>query len=300
MDAVDWKQLLEYFLLLVAAYVLTLPIGWDQEREHGAAGIRVFPFLGVGSCAYILLSYQVPEQTAESHARMLVGLMSGIGFLSGGAILKDKSGSSARGIATAASMWVTATVGAAVGLYQFNLAILVSAIVFLTHKLLRPMKKLAQGEHQAAGDESDDHPVRKNDRGAQDAPSTAYGTHDFFSAEPFLPPTGSDPAKPNAKETDPGRSSAAATAGAPASIMGVLVAYKDITVQGLPHRVGVIRDEKDAEYIVDLGPAEQLKNLTLTRGMYMMVQGWVSLIGNRQGLRATQVRYNGGVIDIAA
>lgn len=75
---------------------------------------------------------------------------------------------------------------------------------------------------------------------------------------------------------------------------------KDITVQGLPHRVGVIRDEKDAEYIVDLGPAEQLKNLTLTRGMYMMVQGWVSLIGNRQGLRATQVRYNGGVIDIAA
>lgn len=306
MNDLDWNTLLEYFLLLAAAYALTLPIGWDQEREHGAAGIRVFPFLSVGSCAYILLAYEVfPEQTAESHARMLVGLMSGIGFLSGGAILKDKSGNNARGIATAASMWVTGTVGAAVGLREFNLAILISIFVFLTHKLLRPIKPLAKGQQKASEHESSE---RNSDDGVQGAGREAPRSPTTAQEVVHNPFAGVDVAERMQRGTslaDAKISEAASEAfqttpreGSRASVMGVLVAYKDIAVQGLAHRVGIIRDEKESEYLVDLGPAEPLNNLALARGMYLMVHGVVTMLGARQGLRATQVAFNGGVIDI--
>lgn len=308
MNDLDWNALLEYFLLLAAAYALTLPIGWDQEREHGAAGIRVFPFLGVGSCAYILLAYEViPEQTAESHARMLVGLMSGIGFLSGGAILKDKSGNNARGIATAASMWVTATVGAAVGLREFNLAILISVIVFLTHKLLRPMKPFAKGQHKGVdndhGEENDfEDDTPDTGRARRRSSATARDSHNLFAGVDVAERTHRSANLAESKATEVASEAIKATPpeGTRASIMGILVAYKDIAVKGLTHRVGIIRDEKESEYLVDLGPAEHLNNLALARGMYLMVHGVVAMLGARQGLRATQVVFNGGVIDIGA
>lgn len=304
MNFLDLDVMLEYFLLLAVAYILTLPIGWDQEREHGAAGIRVFPFLGVGSCAYILLAYEIiPEQTAESHARMLVGLMSGIGFLAGGAILKDKSGNNARGIATAASMWVTATVGAAVGLREFNLALLLSTIIFLTHKLLRPIKALARGERHAStagASEVNEMDAQPGESAQPQRSLTAHDARNPFAGVHFPEQTPATAGQADDKGLvgSPMPPKTSPSEETPASIMGILIAYKDIPVQGLTHRVGLIRDEKEAEYLIDLGPAERLNNLALARGMYVMVQGVVTMLGTRHGLRATQVMFNGGVVEI--
>lgn len=294
MSGFDWQTALEFLLMVATAYVLALPIGWDQDKERQPAGIRVFPIVACGACAFVLLAGKLPGGDVQTQARVMVGVISAVGFLSGGAILKDSTGTAARGTAAAASIWVTGAIGVCVAVQQFALALILSVTVYLSHKLLRPASDAARNDKQSPEENKDtkaDKPSKNGDKEQGGNKNQGDGEEQGGSQS-----TGQDqpqePALQIPNDAPPGSS--------PASIMGVLVAYKDITVQGLAHRVGLIRDEKEAEYLVDLGPADRLNNLALARGMYMMVHGWITLIGNRQGLRATQVRYNGGVIDIAS
>lgn len=302
MDEIDWMKILEYGMLLTAAYVLALPIGWDQEKEHQSAGLRVFPIVAVGSCGYLLLGYQVPTPDGQAHARILVGLITGVGFIGGGAIIKDSSGENARGVATAASIWVTGAIGAAVAWHQFGLAIFLSLLIFISHKLLRPARKMVHGEDQPAEGEKGKNAEKADKMQPQGEPSTKWrpkqnSPETGRSSEPVQSGNNADKGHSKVPET-PGATPV--TEPARASIMGALAAYKDIPLQGVSHRVVVIRDDKDAEYLVDLGPTERFTEIALERGMYMMIHGWVTMVGNRQGLRASQVQFNGGVINIGA
>ncbi len=74
----------------------------------------------------------------EATARIVEGLITGIGFIGGGAILKQ--GSSVHGTATAASLWATGAIGTAVGLGSFDVAVTIAAFTFLTLKLLPWLK----------------------------------------------------------------------------------------------------------------------------------------------------------------
>jgi putative Mg2+ transporter-C (MgtC) family protein len=71
-------------------------------------------------------------------ARIVEGLITGVGFIGGGAILKH--GSSVQGTATAASLWATGAIGAAVGLGSFDVAITIAVFTFLTLRLLPLLK----------------------------------------------------------------------------------------------------------------------------------------------------------------
>ena len=74
----------------------------------------------------------------EAVARVVEGIITGIGFIGGGAILKD--GLSVRGTATAASIWATGCIGTAVGLAVYDVAIVIAIMTFLTLKLLPILK----------------------------------------------------------------------------------------------------------------------------------------------------------------
>lgn len=74
-------------------------------------------------------------------ARILEGLITGVGFIGGGAILKE--GGKATGTATAASLWATGALGAAVGYGLYDIAVVLSLTTFLTLRCARPMKKAA-------------------------------------------------------------------------------------------------------------------------------------------------------------
>jgi putative Mg2+ transporter-C (MgtC) family protein len=82
---------------------------------------------------------------AEPLARVVEGLITGIGFIGGGAILK--MGDSVRGTATAASLWITGAIGAAVGLGSHDVAVMLSLITILSFAVLRPFKKVVR-DHQ--------------------------------------------------------------------------------------------------------------------------------------------------------
>ncbi len=135
----DWQQLLTYLLQIAAAYVLVFPVGWERERSTQIMGLRTFPLVAVASCAYVLIAVAVVGPESDAQSRIIQGLMTGIGFIGGGAILKD--GDTVRGTATAASVWTVGAVGAAVGYGRYEIAILLALINFLTLRLLSPLKQ---------------------------------------------------------------------------------------------------------------------------------------------------------------
>jgi putative Mg2+ transporter-C (MgtC) family protein len=132
-------NLVPHALALAAAYLLALPIGWDREVEERSAGIRTFPLVAIASCGFIQAGETITHASPEATARIVEGLITGMGFIGGGAILRLKD--SVRGTATAASLWATGAVGTAVGLGAYDIAVLLSLVTFITLRALKPLKR---------------------------------------------------------------------------------------------------------------------------------------------------------------
>ncbi len=137
---IDWWRITSNFTHMAVAYLLALPIAWDRENQARSAGMRTFPLVAVASCGYMLVGLSVLEG-ADAQARLMYGLITGIGFIGGGAIIKDKAGVS--GTATAASLWNTGAIGMSVAWGRFEIALLLSAVNFFTLLLVPKLKEAA-------------------------------------------------------------------------------------------------------------------------------------------------------------
>ena len=134
---INWTEVLANLVQLGIAYVLSLPLAFDRERASTGAGLRTFPLVAVAACGYTLVGISVLDST-EAESRVLQGLITGIGFIGGGAILKNKGKIS--GVATAASIWNTGLIGIAVAMHRYEIALLMCVISFLTLRLVREVK----------------------------------------------------------------------------------------------------------------------------------------------------------------
>lgn len=136
-------DVLDHLAKLAIAFALALPIGWDREMAHRKRlGLRTFPLVSMASCGYVLIATSVLE--GEAIARIVQGLVTGIGFLGGGAIVKR--GLDVHGTATAASIWTTAAIGAAVAFTRYEIAIALALATFLSLYGLTPLKEKLQDE----------------------------------------------------------------------------------------------------------------------------------------------------------
>lgn len=142
----DWNVILIHLRDLALAYVLALPIAWDQERRARSAGLRTFPLVAVSACAYMLVGIQVLDST-DAEARVAQGLITGMGFIGGGAILKHDGIVS--GTATAAALWATGAIGMAVAFGRVEIALVVMLVTFLTFRLLSRIKDETTGDRQS-------------------------------------------------------------------------------------------------------------------------------------------------------
>jgi putative Mg2+ transporter-C (MgtC) family protein len=124
--------------VLLVAYVLALPIAWDRERNERSAGLRTFPLVAIAACGFIQAAETVTKENAEATARIVEGIINGVGFIGGGAILVGKA--SIRGTATAASLWATGAIGAAVGLGAYETAVVLSIATFVTLRVMTNFK----------------------------------------------------------------------------------------------------------------------------------------------------------------
>jgi putative Mg2+ transporter-C (MgtC) family protein len=147
--AFDWNATLFDLAKLLTAYVLALPVGWYREKEAHSVGVRTFPLGAMASCGYVLLGMPPGAHSLDVQSRIIQGVVTGIGFIGGGAILKSTS--NVHGTATAASIWNTGVLGAAVAQERFGVAIMLAALNLVALRVLLPLKQKLDGKPEDAG-----------------------------------------------------------------------------------------------------------------------------------------------------
>lgn len=146
MDSVWQISHLDLTLRMVLAVVLGGLIGLEREWSNHAAGFRTHILVCLGSASIMLLSiYGFSEFVDEPNvrmdpARLAAQVISGIGFLGAGAIIRN--GSSITGLTTAASVWVVAAIGLSVGAGFYYASILVTFLVLVSLFILNKFEKL--------------------------------------------------------------------------------------------------------------------------------------------------------------
>src|SRR3546814_16265742 len=109
----SWWEITTHIISLAIAYALALPVGWDRENDARSAGIRTFPLVAIASCGFVLVGIAILGRTSPAQARLLEGLIRGVGFIGGGALWKK--GDKASGTATGDRRCATRAPGTAGG-----------------------------------------------------------------------------------------------------------------------------------------------------------------------------------------
>jgi putative Mg2+ transporter-C (MgtC) family protein len=123
------------FRLCLAALLGALP-GLQRERHGQAAGLRTHMMVAVGAAIFVMAALEAGATVGDT-TRVIQGLATGIGFVGAGAILKSKEDLEIRGLTTAASVWLTAGVGTAVGLGRIWLPVLGTILAVIILSVLR-------------------------------------------------------------------------------------------------------------------------------------------------------------------
>ncbi len=129
----------QIIIRLVLTAILSGLIGLERQLHRRTAGLRTHILVSLGSCLIMLTSLYIfdiyKEITQLDPARIAAGVITGIGFLGAGTIIREKEG--VRGLTTAASLWVVAGIGLAVGCGFKNAAIYTTIITLIVLFLLR-------------------------------------------------------------------------------------------------------------------------------------------------------------------
>ncbi|MFH1504897.1 MAG: MgtC/SapB family protein [Candidatus Omnitrophota bacterium] len=128
---------------LIIAFVLGSMIGFERERKKRMAGLRTHILVCMGSALIMLTSLHVWEiyqgKAMIDPGRIAAGVVTGIGFLGAGTIIRSAEG--VKGLTTAASIWISSAIGLAVGCGYFSAAITTTAIVYLVLSFLKKIEK---------------------------------------------------------------------------------------------------------------------------------------------------------------
>lgn len=132
-----WEELPRMLLSLAVAFALGVPIGWERG-DPARPGMRTYPLLAMGACAYLEIGQFAFRGHIDAQARVFQGLVSGIGFIGAGAIIKGPI--KVRGLATAVSLWVTVAIGVAASYQLWVLAVVLSVTTLLALWILNPKR----------------------------------------------------------------------------------------------------------------------------------------------------------------
>ena len=146
----DRFDVLPHLVALTIAYLLAFPIGWNRESEERSAGLRTFPLVAVASCGFVQAAESFTATSPEAMARNVEGLLAGMGFIGGGAILRRDD--SVKGTATAASIWITGAIGVSVGLGSYDVAVILTLATIITLWVLPPLKRLTKNAKPKSAD----------------------------------------------------------------------------------------------------------------------------------------------------
>jgi putative Mg2+ transporter-C (MgtC) family protein len=125
----DGRQIAVFAFRLFTAAILASVIGLEREAKGRAAGFRTHMLVALGAALFTMVPVEATEGEPDL-ANIVKGIAAGVGFLGAGAILKKHSEEEIEGITTAASIWLTAAMGLAVGAGQIVLATIATVIAW--------------------------------------------------------------------------------------------------------------------------------------------------------------------------
>ena len=154
---------LDIVLRIFIALAIGALIGIEREYRGHAAGVRTLAMVSVGSCLFTALGVLVFPGHATDPTRIAAQVVTGVGFLGAGAIFRAEDG--VKGLTTAATVWVVAALGMAVGFNLYLIAVAGAVIVLVGLVLVRPLEiRFLRPPN---------HPMRRRDDELADAPDAS-------------------------------------------------------------------------------------------------------------------------------
>jgi len=131
----DVRQMVSLVTRLLTAMILGALIGAQRERSGKPAGLRTHMLVAMGGALFVLAPLEAGMEL-EGISRVIQGIVTGIGFIGAGAILKLQEKREVEGLTTAAGIWMTAAVGIAAGLGRWGLALVSTVLTWVTLALI--------------------------------------------------------------------------------------------------------------------------------------------------------------------
>jgi putative Mg2+ transporter-C (MgtC) family protein len=130
---------LEFFLRLLTAFACGVAIGLERQMRQRTAGLRTITLVASGACLFVTLGV-LTGNGVSGITQIAAYVVSGVGFLGGGVIMRDKG--SIQGINTAATLWCSAAVGVLSGAGHYGPALAGTGVVLLTNTVLREVSRM--------------------------------------------------------------------------------------------------------------------------------------------------------------
>jgi putative Mg2+ transporter-C (MgtC) family protein len=128
----------EFAQRLLFAALLGGVLGFERELRNKSAGLRTNMLIAIGSALFTLMSLDLAAGSRADHSRVAAQIVTGIGFLGAGAIMRTDAG--IQGLTTAATIWVNAAVGVAVGGGEYRLASIATVVTLAVLLMLNPLE----------------------------------------------------------------------------------------------------------------------------------------------------------------
>src|SRR6185437_13442498 len=150
----DGAEMLRIGVRLLTALFVGAAVGLQRQITHHAAGFRTHILVALGS-ALLVISGSESGMSPSDLSRIIQGIVTGIGFLGGGAILKLTADQEIRGLTTAAGIWMTAATSIAAGLGRVLMTLIVLGLLIKVEKRLDPPGRKGRGAARPGTDESE-------------------------------------------------------------------------------------------------------------------------------------------------
>ncbi|MHC4988747.1 MAG: MgtC/SapB family protein [Planctomycetota bacterium] len=141
------------FVPLVTAVVLGGLIGLEREIHQKPAGLRTNILICMGAATFMVIANRM-SASPDTIGRITAGIVAGVGFIGGGAVLRDHT--SVYGITTAATIWVVTSIGIACGMMLYDIAVAVTLLSLLVLTVLNPLdRRIHKTRNKAEGKHTD-------------------------------------------------------------------------------------------------------------------------------------------------
>ena len=146
----DLRHLTHVMIRMVFAALLGAAVGYQRERAGKPAGLRTHMLVCLGTAMFVLAGYG-SGMSSDGLSRVIQGIVTGIGFIGAGSILKLSRPQKIKGLTTSAGIWMTAAIGVTVGLGILGIALLSTVLTLIVLALVTPIEHKMFKDREAKG-----------------------------------------------------------------------------------------------------------------------------------------------------